>query len=162
MPLLSLWKADPTTVSNFTVEQVVSFAGDGKFKDDSLCSHEFRTYLSFISTEKISAYIDHYLTISFTNSGAVLQDLVNELGRRLEYKVENGLYSGKSNAIGHDGLWHSPDSGSIVVEVKTSDAYRISVDTISGYRRKLIDAAKITVDSSILIVVGRQDTGEFR
>jgi hypothetical protein len=91
----------------------------------------------------------------------VLQDLVNELGRRLDYTVTNGRYQGTQNAIGFDGLWRSPEGHTIVVEVKTSDAYRISLDTLSGYRQRLISNGEITDESSILIVVGRQDTGEL-
>jgi hypothetical protein len=91
----------------------------------------------------------------------VLQDLVNELGRRLDYDVTNGRYQGTSNSIGFDGLWKSPEGQTIIVEVKTTDAYRISLDTLSGYRQKLISASEISGISSILIVVGRQDTGEL-
>jgi hypothetical protein len=29
----------------------------------------------------------------------VLQDIVNELGRRLDFDVENGLYQGKKTAV---------------------------------------------------------------
>lgn len=91
----------------------------------------------------------------------VLQDLVNELGRRLDYKVTNGRYQGTVSTIGFDGLWHSPENHDIVVEVKTTDAYRISFDTIAEYRRKLITEGKVGQNASILIVVGREDTGEL-
>src|SRR5262249_1997157 len=39
--------------------------------------------------------------------------------------------------------------------------YRISLDTIAAYRRKLLVTNQLTASSSILIVVGRQDTGEL-
>jgi hypothetical protein len=91
----------------------------------------------------------------------VLQDIVNELGRRLEYRVTNGRYQGTVNAIGFDGLWISPEGHTIVVEVKTTDAYRISLDTIARYREKLLTSGLSTTPSSILIVVGREDTGEL-
>jgi hypothetical protein len=97
----------------------------------------------------------------FEKSGQVLQDLVNEVGRRLDYSVDNGLYSGRANAIGNDGLWRSPEGHILVVEVKTSDAYRLSLDTIAAYRQAHIDSENIGEQSSILIVVGRQDTGEL-
>jgi hypothetical protein len=45
--------------------------------------------------------------------------------------------------------------------VKTTDAYRLSLDTLATYRQKLIGAGKIGPISSILIVVGRQDTGDL-
>jgi hypothetical protein len=54
----------------------------------------------------------------------------------------------------------SPESGTIITEIKTTDAYRISLDTIAGYRQKLLAAGTISGDASILFVVGRQDTGE--
>jgi hypothetical protein len=91
----------------------------------------------------------------------VLQDLVNELGRRLGYVVENGRYQGIRNANGFDGLWQSPEGHSVVVEVKTTDTYRISLDSIVSYRTKLIEASKIVNSSSVLIVVGRDDTGDL-
>jgi hypothetical protein len=90
-----------------------------------------------------------------------LQDVVNELGRRLDYNVENGLYQGRSNAIGFDGLWSEINGQTIVVEVKTTDAYRINLDVIGGYRDELIQNGKITSASSVLLVVGRQDTGDL-
>jgi hypothetical protein len=49
----------------------------------------------------------------------------------------------------------------LVVEVKTTDAYRVSLDTFAGYRAKLIEQGTITDKSSILLVVGRQETGEL-
>jgi hypothetical protein len=161
MPLLAFWKSAPDTVAQLTIEQIVSSAGDGVLKDNSPCSTEFREYLAQIPSSKIAAYIEHCLTSSFNKSGIVLQDLVNELGRRLEYKVENGRYQGTVNAIGFDGLWLSPEGHSVIVEVKTTDAYRISLDAIAVYRSKLLAAGQITSPSSILIVVGREDTGEL-
>jgi hypothetical protein len=90
----------------------------------------------------------------------VLQDLINEVGRRLDYEVENGRYQGTPAAIGFDGLWQSPEGNDLVVEVKTTDAYRISLDTIASYRQKLNASGRLDDSSSILIVVGREDTGE--
>jgi hypothetical protein len=50
----------------------------------------------------------------------------------------------------------------LLVEVKTTDAYRIPLNTIAGYRERLIDNKEFDEDgSSILIVVGRNDTGEL-
>jgi hypothetical protein len=91
----------------------------------------------------------------------VLQDLANELGRRLDYDVVNGRYQGVSGAVGFDGLWTSPEGHAIIAEIKTTDAYRVSLDTIAGYRDQLISAGTIGPESSVLIVVGRQDTGEL-
>ncbi len=161
MPLLAIWTSAPEAVAQMKIEQVVTSAGDGVLKDSSVCSTELREYLAQIPSSKIAEYIEQCLNASFVKSGMVLQDLVNELGRRLEYEAENGRYQGTSNAIGHDGLWLSPEGHSIILEVKTTDAYRISLDKISAYRTKLTAAGKLPGSSSVLIVVGREDTGEL-
>src|SRR4051794_2129724 len=162
MPLLTILKSAPDAVRQMSIEQVVSNAGDGLLKDNSVCCQELRTYLAEVTSEQISAYIEHCLSTSFNRSGMVLQDLVNELGRRLDYDVSNGLYQGTTKQIGFDGLWLSPEGHSIIVEVKTTDAYRISLDTIAGYGARLLESSKISVRNSILIVVGRQDTGNSK
>lgn len=130
-------------------------------KDDSPCSAELREYLGKVGTVEIARYVDHCLSASFPKSGMVLQDLVNELGRRLDYVVENGRYQGVKGKIGFDGLWLSPEGHTLIVEVKTTDAYRLSLDTLATYRTKLAEADKLSFDSSVLIVVGREDTGEL-
>jgi hypothetical protein len=161
MPLLSVWASNPSAVGEFTIEQVVATAGDGVLKDGSPCSQELREYFAQIPSRKISEYVDHCLEAAFNKSGVVLQDLINEIGRRLDYKATNGRYQGSAGKIGFDGIWLSPEGHSIVLEVKTTDAYRISLDTIAEYRKKLIDQGLISSKSSILIVVGRDDTGEL-
>jgi hypothetical protein len=161
MPLLPIWSTNPAAVEQFTIEQIVNTAGDGNLKDNSECSKELRTFLSEIGSEKLEEYVERCLTSPFSKGGMVLQDLVNELGRRLDYDVTNGRYQGTTNAIGYDGIWRSPESHSLVVEVKTTDAYRISLDTIADYREKLNKTGQLSASSSILIIVGRQDTGEL-
>lgn len=161
MPLLSLWGSNPAAVAEFTIEQVVATAGDGSLKDGSICSQELLGYLSQVSSEKLSEYIDQCLSGRFEKSGLVLQDLVNEFGRRLDYKVTNGRYQGTSNTIGFDGIWTAPEGHTIIAEVKTTDAYRVSLETIVEYRRKLLADGSVSGEPSILVVVGRQDTGEL-
>ena len=161
MPLIALWSSNRIAIDEFTIEQVVAAAGDGNLRDGSMCSQEFRGYLSEVTSSKLGLYIEHCLSKHFGKGGMVLQDLVNELGRRLDYKVTNGRYQGTSNAIGYDGIWASPEGHSIVVEVKTTDTYRIALDTIANYRNKLVANGEVLPPSSILIVVGREDTGEL-
>ena len=161
MPLLAFWNSNPDEVAKLSIEQVVSSAGDGVLRDNSLCSSELREYLAQIVIDKLFAYVEHCLSSHFNKSGLVLQDLVNELGRRLGYDVENGKYQGTVNGLGFDGLWSYPGQNCMIVEVKTTDAYRINLDRIATYRGQLINAGKITGSSSILIVVGRDDTGEL-
>jgi hypothetical protein len=104
MPLISLWNANPAAIGQLTIEQIVATAGDGSLRDGSECSHELRTYLSNVPTTCLADYVEHCLSSSFTRGGMVLQDLVNEIGRRLDYDVENGRYQGTTTAIGYDWL----------------------------------------------------------
>ena len=60
--------------------------------------------------------------------------------------------------IGFDGLWSFPDGHAVIVEVKTTNAYQIDLDTITGYRRQLISQGEATEEnSSALIIIGRDD-----
>jgi hypothetical protein len=159
--LLSLLKNDPIQVDLLSIEQVLALCGSGKLTDASECCRDFREYLQITGSDNLTKYLRTCLQTPFDKSGQALQDIVNELGRRLDYNVENGLYQGRSNAIGFDGLWSESSEHTIVVEVKTTDAYRINLDTIGGYREELIRGGKITGNSSVLLVVGRQDTGDL-
>jgi hypothetical protein len=161
MPLLEFWQSSPAATAQLNIEQIVAAAGSGDLRDNSDCSHELREYLLQVTSQKLADYIERCLSTHFPKSGNVLQDLVNELGRRLEYKVTNGRYQGTVSSIGHDGIWVSPEGQTIIIEVKTTDAYRISLDTIAGYRGKLLSAGQAASPASILIVVGREDTGEL-
>jgi len=159
--LLTLLKTDPSQVDSLSIQQVVALCGTGKLTDNSESSTDLRGYLQIAKSENLFTYVQSCLQSPFDRSGSVLQDLVNELGRRLDYSVQNGLYQGKTNAVGFDGLWTSPEGRVIVVEVKTTDAYRINLDTIAGYREKLLASGTIPKESSVLLVVGREDTGDL-
>jgi hypothetical protein len=108
-------------------------------------------------------YAGECLAGSFSDSGYALQDIVNEVGRRLGFSVTDGRYRGTSAHVGFDGLWHFPKNGhALIVEVKTTDAYRIKLEKIMGYHSALIKSEDVFKDSSsVLIIVGRQDTGDL-
>jgi hypothetical protein len=160
-PLISLLKNDPSQIDRLSVQQILALCGNGKLTDGSECSADLREYLQIAKSAHLLNYLKNCLQSPFERSGSVLQDVVNEVGRRLDYTVENGLYQGRSNAVGFDGLWTDPRGHTIVVEVKTTDAYRINLDVIGGYRNDLILSGKIASEASILLVVGRQDTGDL-
>ena len=159
--LLSLLKSDPAAVDNLQISQILALCGDGVLRDGAASSIEFREYLQIAKSQNLFAYVESCISKSFEKSGQALQDIVNEMGRRLDYVVMNGLYQGKSNSVGNDGLWTDPNGHAIVVEVKTSDAYRINLDDVARYRDKLIVAKVISDKSSVLLVVGRDDTGDL-
>jgi hypothetical protein len=160
--ILEIWEESPELFKSKSLSQILNFIGDGKLRDKSNTSEEFRELLKIIPTEIIKKFIDDCLSEKFENSGFALQDIINQIGQRLGFIIENGLYKGKKDSIGYDGIWTFKDNYSFIVEVKTTDAYRINLDTIAEYRKKLIESNKILKEkSSILIIVGRQDTGDL-
>ena len=159
MSLIELWKSQPDSFRHYKARQIAAFAGDGNIRDDSDCSSELRQYLRAVSTDLLADYAHECLEHGFPDSGFFLQDVVNELGRRLEFDVSNGRYRGIQGAIGFDGIWNIPSGPSIVVEVKTTDTYNVSLDKISGYRQKLVETDVLDKTASVLFVVGRKDTG---
>jgi hypothetical protein len=118
--------------------------------------------ISVIPLERLHLCADDCLASPFDDSGHALQDVVNEIGTRLGFQVSPGRYRGVKNEVGNDGLWKAKDTFGLLVEVKTTDAYRINLDTVAEYRRRLIAEDRLDqAKSSILIVVGRQDTGDL-
>ncbi len=159
MALLSFWKSNKDEVLKLTVEQVLSNAGDGNLRDNTECSTEFRQFLRMAPSERLFGYARHCLEKAFDKSGLVLQDIVNELGRRLDFEVEDGLYHGKKNAVGFDGIWRYREQPDLIIEVKTTDYVTISLDKLAIYKEKLNTGGKVQREASILIIVGREDTG---
>jgi hypothetical protein len=162
MSLSDLWKSSRTQLEDKHVQQIIAFGGTGELKDGVSGSMEFRELLSHVPAELLARYVADCLEGSFPGSGFALQDVVNQVGRRLGFTVEDGRYRGTTSAIGFDGLWILASGHAIVVEVKTTDAYRIDLGSVAGYRRALAQNGRIREDrSSVLIVVGRQDTGDL-
>ena len=162
MPLVEIWKKTPDQLRGKSIQQILAFAGDGRLKDGNATSAEFREYLAHIPSDELSRFANQCLDASFQDSGLALQDIANQVGKRLGFASEDGRYRGSSALIGFDGLWHSKGGDTILVEVKTTDAYRLSLDTAANYRKQLIRDGKITEErSSILYIVGRTDTGDL-
>lgn len=161
--LATLLESNPQQTYSLGIKKILALCGDGRLGDGNPCSLEFQGFLRIVPSSSLFAYVETCLvgTKGFDDSGYVLQDVVNEFGRRLDYEVTNGLYRGKQNAIGYDGIWLAPNKHAIVVEVKTTDTYRMNLDDLAGYREALLAQGKITETSSILLVVGRQDTGDL-
>ncbi|MEB3311075.1 MAG: hypothetical protein VKJ02_12645 [Snowella sp.] len=159
--ILAVYKQNKQFILDKSIRQVLSIAGDGRLKNNNQTCQEFRELLSVIPTDYLVKYANECLDEKFEDSGLVLQDIINQAGKRLDFKVEYGLYQGSKNSIGYDGIWEINQENSIIVEVKTTDAYRINLDNIYNYKRKLVEQKRISESSSILIVVGRKDTGDL-
>ena len=113
MPLVDFWKSSPDQIRSKTIEQLLTFAGDGKLRDGNVTSAEFRQFLGHIPSELLSTYAVQCLTSSFHDSGFALQDIVNQAGRRLGFKVEDGRYRGTAGEVGFDGIWSTAEGDAI-------------------------------------------------
>lgn len=166
---MPFWRDRPEEVRKLAVRRIIVLAGDGVLLDGSECSNEFRTFLSEVEADDLARYVSECLDPGdpsvrrgrrgFDGSGLVLQDVVNEIGRRLDYTVTDGVYSGRVGKVGYDGIWRDGSGSSVIVEVKTTDTYSIPLDTVDGYRRRLVADGQVEEGSSVLFVVGRDDTG---
>ncbi len=159
MALIDMWREDRDGIRNKSLYQILAFAGEGRLADNNACSAEFRELLGVVPLDIMQKYASEALTSDISDSGLALQDIVNELGCRLGYDVEHGLYRGRRGESGHDGLWMDTSIGhSIIAEVKSTSAYRIKLEPLAHYRELLIGAGRITKEkSSILIIVGKAD-----
>ncbi len=162
MGLLDLWQSARHQLDTKHIAQIIAFAGRGRLTDQSEASHELRAFLAQLPSHLIARYADECLGARFEDSGLALQDIVNELGQRLGFAVTPGRYRAQRDAVGFDGLWRTPDGHSIVIEVKTSDAHRIELGRLEGYRRELAERGALAPErSSVLLVVGRQATEDL-
>ncbi|MBL9182951.1 MAG: hypothetical protein JNN17_12490 [Verrucomicrobiaceae bacterium] len=104
MPLTELWNSAQQELQEKQVQQIIAFAGDGKLRDGSIASFEFRSFLALVPSKLLARYANECLTDKFDGSGLALQDVINEVGKRLGFKVEQGRYRGIQGEIGFDGL----------------------------------------------------------
>ena len=165
--LLENYKTHKETVLKWKLIQCIHACGDGVLKDNSKCSDEFRQFLNIIDFSHLKKLATECVNSKDKDlkdiKGFILQDIVNELGKRLDYKVETGLYRGIRGSIGHDGLWTCEDrkNDDIIAEVKTSIAHQIDLDPTNKYRNQLIEEKKINSKSSILYIIGKGETKQL-
>lgn len=109
---------------------------------------------------QIRDYVQECLRKTGVQYNRTLQDLVNHIGRLLEFEVTFGRYQGVPGGIGFDGLWKSPKTGfSVVVEVKKTEVYAVKTSTLINYVNELISEKRIKSwdDALGLYVVGQYD-----
>jgi hypothetical protein len=154
-----MWQQTPRELEGRQIEQIIAWAGDGYLRDGSPASNEFREYLELIPSKLLAGYCERCLDEPFEQAGFALQDLINQLGKRLGFEVEFGRYRGKQAAVGFDGIWKFSSGHQAVIEVKKTSAYQVRLDTVATYRARLIETGKLSAStSSVLIVVGRDTT----
>jgi hypothetical protein len=134
-----------------TLDRLVNLAGD--WNDGSRASEQFRDIIEDeqTTTEEIEAYLLEAMEGTEQYHNRALQDLVNNIGRRLGFEVEYGVYQGRSDTIGYDGHWTSTateDDTHLVVETKKTTAYAIDPGQAGEYMDELtseedIDRAQV-------------------
>ena len=136
----------------------------GKLDDspgEETARERFRRFLreNVLEVGQVRDHIEECLRTSGDQYNRALQDLVNYLGYFLEFEVTFGRYSGVSTEVGFDGLWQSPRSFSVVIEVKTTEVYAIKTATLVGYVDRLISEQRIpSWDNALgIYVIGRPD-----
>lgn len=160
--LKTIWNSNREFFKGKSIQQILSMCGDGELRENNATSSELRQFLTLVPSPILISFAGNCLDKSFNNGGLVLQDIVNEIGTRLGFSVEPGRYRGTPGAVGFDGIWLAKNDHQMLIEVKTTDTYRINLDVIANYRRQLIDSSKLLANaSSILVIVGRQDTGDL-
>ena len=87
MSLLDLWQSDPKEIEKKQIQQIIAFSGTGKLGDGNDCSKEFRDFLSRVPSTFLVKYAEQCLSDSFSDSGFVLQDIINEIGENI-FKTE--------------------------------------------------------------------------
>src|SRR3954454_13239053 len=120
MGLLELWKENRQQVEDKRLHQLIAFAGDGRLLDGGSTSSELRQLLAAGPTDRLKRWKDEALADRYDGFGFVLQDLVNEVGRRLGFSVEFGRYRRRGGEDSPDGVWTAADKHVLVIESKTS------------------------------------------
>lgn len=157
MSLIDHWESDQALFKTKSLHQILTWAGDGHLLDGNVASVEFRDVIKQLPPEILKGYSDECLVVGgFKDSGLALQDIINEVGHRLDFQMSHGKYRGSSAEPGHDGLWCLPDGKAIIIEVKTTADFSIDLDRIAEYKKHLVATQQVDADKvSVLIVIGR-------
>lgn len=145
-----------------TLDRIVNLAGD--WTDGSRASEQFREIISDeqTTTEEIESYLNEAIEGSERHHNRALQDLVNNVGRRLGFEVEYGVYQGRSDTIGYDGHWISTttdDETHLIVETKTSSTYTIDPSQAGEYMHEFVEREDVDRNQVYgLYVMGDDDT----
>jgi len=154
--LIDHWQANQAEFQTKKVHQILTWAGDGHLLDGNTASLDFRNLLKQLPVEVLKAYSDECVVGAFKDSGLALQDIINEVGHRLDFQMTHGKYRGSSAEPGHDGLWRLPSGKALIIEVKTTADFSIDLDRIAEYKKHLVAHEHVEADNaSILVVIGR-------
>lgn len=151
--LIEMWEEDKDNIESKSVSQLVKFTGNGNLNSYNTCK-QIRDYFSVIDSNKLASYAKECIDTKFPEGGFILQDIINEIGKRLDFEVQFGEYHS-----GSDGLWKTHDVHSFIIESRTSSDFPIILDKLDKYRQSFINNGSVLKEkSSILIIIGRGRT----
>jgi hypothetical protein len=160
MDLVTLARNNPDAFEKKTIDQIVAITDDGKLHDGSECARQVREFLKFQNADRIAKYANYCLKHPSELNNAALQDIVNEIGRRLEFDVVYGKYFGSRQPEGYDGLWASGPN-QLVIVCKIADDYKVDIDGLMHNFEDGPQAEKTGMSFAGLIVVGQQETWDL-
>lgn len=77
--ITEIWTKGKETFDSKTLSQILSFAGDGKLKDNNVTSIEFRELLDQVPSTFLKHFADNCLTDKFDDSGLHFKTLLIKL-----------------------------------------------------------------------------------
>lgn len=134
------------------LRQLLKLVGPLDDSDDAdSSSARLRDYLKHSVTQvaDLRSYVDTCLKQKGSQYDYALQDVINHIGRLLQFEVEFGRYRGVRGEIGFDGLWISPSGWHLVAEARTTDVFAKTA-TVLGYVNDLVSEGRIKDPSSAL------------
>ena len=151
-----------TVGMDLTLEVLVDLAGP--IEDESRASEKLREMLRDDATDAdVETLMTEALSDTEQYHNRALQDIINNIGERLGFTVEYGVYKGTTNNVGYDGLWTtdvlSTTKTHLVVETKKTATYTINpVDQPGKYMSELAQERGISEENIYgLIVVGEDE-----
>jgi hypothetical protein len=167
LTLVQLWQENREGIKSKSLAQILGFAGEGRLSDGNMCSKELRELLSVLDLDVVSGYAHQALIANdkeFPNRSLALQDIVNEVGKRLGFTVIPGLYRGRHGESGHDGLWiDADDKHAVIIETKSSTNYPIPLGNFTRYKKELQKSQSIPSEnySSLIVIGDNEDTEDL-
>jgi hypothetical protein len=67
--IFNLWEGNKDFFQSKSIEQILSFCGDGKLRGGSLTSQEFRSFMGKIPSRYLQKYADECLANSYKDGG---------------------------------------------------------------------------------------------
>ena len=113
--------------------------GDGSGRE------KFRRYLrdNVTDPEVLQVYVNQCLARSEERYVRALQDLINHLGRLLEFEVTFGPYEWLPGQIAFNGRWKSTWGPNIIIEIRKREVYSPYRPTLSRVIEQMIDEGEI-------------------